>query len=188
MISAPLRIAMVLLTLPVAACGSGGGSADMRPADAHNPSICTMGSQCISGICMNSVCIGTQSTAPQAACTGNLDCQSQLCLGGLCANPTTPGEQCKADSECPSGTCSAGNCMGDGTAPVQKNCLANADCMSGICQRRQCAEPPCTADTDCTTSPNGVRCNTTTGVCGCMADADCIGSCNTTTMMCRFGN
>jgi hypothetical protein len=138
-----LLLVLPLLALPGAACSdSGTGGQDVLvTGDSIGGTRCDAGSVCESGMCMNGVCVGTQSTRPQSPCTGNLDCDSQLCLRELCANSETPGEQCEVDAECPSGTCEAGNCMGDGTAPLFMNCLTDADCESGNCDRRQCAAP-----------------------------------------------
>jgi hypothetical protein len=91
-------------------------------------------------------------------CTRNIDCRTDLCVGGTC--------RCLSNIDCPLGsTCSAGKC-----SPSQ--CTSDQDCgyveqcsggVPGACQKA------CSIDSDC--APNA---HCVSGSCqGCRSDGDC---------------
>jgi hypothetical protein len=111
--------------------------------------------------------------------------------GVYCVNRVDHGTACSVNSQCMSGTCTAGTCA---LQPVGAVCRpnTNSDCASGVCIPTTMAGGECTGTcsgpADCNsnnvqwgTCTNG-HCVTTHWTCGCTKDGDCASgqSCTTT--------
>jgi Regulator of chromosome condensation (RCC1) repeat len=68
-------------------------------------------------------------------CSGNTDCESEICHVGVCAskNPGKVGEACSKDSECRSFNCKNGFCA-QGERGLGDSCRFNVECLSGVCR------------------------------------------------------
>lgn len=128
--------------------GSGNGSPDagdglteVGGGGSTPGTACTVGTQCLSGVCSSNVCsLGAQGTP----CNTGSNCASGTCdRNGSCTPPitTTPlggvGSACTAGSQCISGVCTAGVCS-PGLQGQPCNATADCDmgytCMSGACE------------------------------------------------------
>ncbi len=112
--------------------GGGGGAA---PGVA-----CTVGSQCLSGVCNSGSCSpGAQGTP----CNVGANCVSGTCgSDGSCTAPITPaplgtvGSACTVGAQCVSGVCAAGVCNG---GLQGQPCTVTADCDLGyVCNASAC--------------------------------------------------
>lgn len=113
---------------------TGGGGANPGTA-------CTMGTQCLSGVCSGGVCsAGAQGTP----CNVGSNCVSGVCgADGSCTAPITPmplggtGAACSTGSQCVSGVCAANVCS-PGLQGQPCNATATCDlgfsCMAGVCE------------------------------------------------------
>ena len=145
------RSALLLsVALGAAACSNpdtalpGGGSGD-RP----NGSPCGDNGQCVSNICLSSVCQSSPNgmgLANGSACGGNAECASTYCVMGACQGLATAmgrvnGASCSGNASCGSGICANGVCqstdgrMGGGNGAA---CTGPSDCGSGICVGGAC--------------------------------------------------
>ncbi len=185
--------------------------------DAPAMTACTEGGEfcdgmgaCLAGSCMDSVQGGDEtdvdcggSCAPcanDAACDGDADCESALCVDGTCTACAT-SDDCGADRYCDEAMVCQGT-LANGAA-----CASDMQCGSGVCADGVCCDGACDGDcvacnlagTEgvCTPLPNdtactddGAFCNGTescqAGVCasagdpcgGADGDADCRESCD----------
>jgi hypothetical protein len=133
---------------------------------------CTKGADCIGGVCDTSgvgsskgVCAPSCSDLVQnqdeagidcggscplkcngEGCTGNNNCKSTACGGGLCRLPN--GAPCVEDAECASIRCTdaGGGAKGCAACAVGTDCKSNL-CDSGICKIESGA--PCGNNADC---------------------------------------
>jgi hypothetical protein len=79
--------------------------------------VCTLGTQCCSGVCTGGFCAApTSCAAVGQACTVNGDCCTDLCTGGFCANPA-----------------GGGICTPDAAVPVEQRALRTV-ATSGTCE------------------------------------------------------
>ncbi|MEW5852172.1 MAG: hypothetical protein AB2A00_25510 [Myxococcota bacterium] len=127
-----------------------------------NGQACGLGSECLSGNCVDGVCCN-------AACTGTCQACSAAKKGsgadGVCGNISNATDP---DNECPSTvTCNgAGACgyFGNGTA-----CSLSAQCISGNCVDGVCCNTACTGVCQaCNTAKKGSGAD---GVCGNISNA-----------------
>lgn len=150
---------------------------------------CTAGSQCALGNCVDGVCCDGTCTGKCMACAAGNKEDASMANNGKCGaakKGSNPGSQCVASSdpcgdqascsgtpgECAKGaagtscgptTCSNGAvsgkiCNGAGACVDQ----TNAQCAPYVCKGAACSSP-CTADTDCVTTPQPHYCSN--GVC-----------------------
>lgn len=112
--------------------GGGGGAA---PGVA-----CTVGTQCLSGVCNSGTCsAGAQGTP----CNVGANCVSGICgADGSCTAAITPapmggvGSVCTVGAQCVSGVCAAGVCSG---GLQGQPCNVTADCDTGyVCNAHAC--------------------------------------------------
>ncbi|MHB8418078.1 MAG: hypothetical protein ACYDCL_08375 [Myxococcales bacterium] len=144
-----MRLAALLLFLPVLACGSPGSSdggstggssgAGTFDGTAHGPDGGTVACQ------SNSDCPGPEETANFFPCAGT-SCvdDSVVCSGGMCQcqRPNVAGGQsCYDDCDCQSGACPGATgstlgtcCPSKGTGASGSVCHSPCECASDNCQ------------------------------------------------------
>ena len=112
---------------------------------------CTTGAQCPSGVCTGGYCrvpncadgvhngaetgVDCGGSSPNClrcaagqGCGAASDCQSGVCVGGLCQPPTcTDGIKNGTETDT---DCGGGSCPG---CALQRHCAAPTDCQSGVC-------------------------------------------------------
>lgn len=164
---------------------------------------CLLGSDCLDGVCTDSVCQHPTCTDQvQNGTETDVDC------GGSSCDKCATGRNCYGPGDCVSGVCGGtpptclpsscgdglkngdetdidcgGSCAGCGT---DKTCSVNADCQSGVCKSRACQSPTCTdgvkngAETDvdcgggaCSKCPTGKQCLTATDCTTGICNATC---------------
>jgi hypothetical protein len=158
-------------------CESGAQDGDETGVDcgghfcgACNGEPCTAMTDCVSNHCADNVCCNAACNQNCESCdiTGMLgsclpdpqytaDCASgQACnASGACAQ--FAGETCTSASDCAGGDCTNGTCV----HPLGAPCTSPDHCTTKFCDSFKCAS--CQNTGDC---PNGLTCNTTTGICG----------------------
>jgi len=124
--------------------GTGGGGINEGPGSGGtggsggmgiDGAMCSIGSNCLSGVCLQGVC---QKGGADAPCNTNDNCVSAMCVAGACApgNAVGAGGQCTTNSGCLSGACVNGTCDPGGQG---KPCVAAADCTSAfVCTAGYC--------------------------------------------------
>src|SRR5207249_11649415 len=68
---------------------------------------------------------------PGSTCAFNGQCDSLLCVAGLCESSKPPGSSCTSNGECSTLLCTAGVC--EGSRPNGGSCIAGSQCSSGVC-------------------------------------------------------
>jgi alpha-tubulin suppressor-like RCC1 family protein len=122
-------------------------------------SVCTAGSDCLSGVCTRGMCMA-------ASCTDRLKngTETDTDCGGASCSPCADGDACTARGDCLSGVCTDGICMAPSCTDRAKNgtetaidcggascppcadgrgCAVAADCQSGVCTGGVCAVSSC---------------------------------------------
>ena len=122
--------------------GTGGGSGSSNPSTPgliETGGNCGLGTQCLSGVCINGVCGAGASGAP---CTVNTGCISGVCMYNSCTAPSGAGgtgSACALNSECLSGSCINSVCDPGATG---QPCRATSDCTGGLsCVSGTCVVP-----------------------------------------------
>jgi hypothetical protein len=128
--------------------GSGSGSPDggdgiieVGGGGAAPGTACTMGSQCLSGVCSGGVC----STGAQGSpCNTGSNCASGVCgSDGSCTPLITPtplggtGAACSTGSQCVSGVCAANLCspgLQGQPCSASASCDMGFTCVAGVCE------------------------------------------------------
>lgn len=94
------------------------------------------------GICANSVVNGLVTGQ---ACTGNNQCNSQLCASGRCTLPCRSSGDCPAEMACGAtsvfGQAAVNVCLLRGTGTAGAACTENAGCESRLCVDGTCVAP-----------------------------------------------
>jgi hypothetical protein len=163
-----LKIITILSALFVASCGgrnSGNANGDTGAGGDADPSTCTDGSQCRSGICQGGLCVGAVECSKHSDCTSG-----QYCHFPSTPNPWTPDGTPDADGSC-SGACTNDpSCGIVGQSCIRGRCYTNIDCNppdnskdcppGEVCnqQSRTCTVPPsqCYFNEQC---PYGWQCS-----------------------------
>ena len=112
-------LAACVVFASISSCGSDVQHASRVKRDGARGSACSVGTDCRSGVCTNSVCVGNGRGAPAgSACSDGPQCASGLCVNGKCAagSALPDGSSCAKAEECSGGVCSDGVCTGDGSA------------------------------------------------------------------------
>jgi hypothetical protein len=107
-------------------------------------------------------------------CSEDQQCDDQglgqdLCVDGSCQT------SCEEDMDCDPGGTTGFTCTGGGgTYCEAPGCEEDMDCGPDlICVDGGCEFPSCEEDADCADQGPGGVCDTATGECGCMDDAEC---------------
>jgi hypothetical protein len=124
----------------------------------------------MSGTAGDSVTINIAEKGGASGCAGDYDCPSgQICVAGVCGDPTTSGCQSDADCTAPA-KCIAGKCVQPDPQGTPCSCSLSSNhctgCQTGqICVAGYCTTPPatCTNNDDC---PIGWQCQNGTCVPG----------------------
>ncbi|HAI99028.1 TPA: hypothetical protein DCL30_05900 [Candidatus Peribacteria bacterium] len=110
--------------------------------------LCDDGNSVSADACSNRCLLGAG-----LACTDPLQCETGLCLDGLCRKIGGMGDVCKMDIHCESGLCRNGVCAGLG---IGEACKTNNQCASGLCRNGVCAGlgigEACKANNQCASS------------------------------------
>ena len=98
--------------------------------------VCTTGTNCLSGECSLGRCTPGGADAP---CNSGSDCASGECTAGACApgNAVGTGAPCALGAACLSGSCVNGACEPGGQGKlcvVATDCLSGYSCTAGACQ------------------------------------------------------
>lgn len=101
--------------------------------------------------------VGGGGRAPGVACTLGTECLSGVCSGGVCSLGAQ-GTPCNTGAQCASGTCDRnGSCTTPITSTplggVGSACSVGTQCVSGVCTANVCSPglqgQPCAATADC---------------------------------------
>lgn len=154
----------------IAALAAPTGGCVVEPLKASNCLSCALGTDCMSGFCVDGECCDTDSSATCAickassglSCTLATDCASGFCIDGVCCDTECSGSctACTAaktgsgndgvcgnidhgldpDDECPSGACS-----GIGTCRSDDGvlCTTETNCLSQHCAAGVCCDSVC---------------------------------------------
>jgi hypothetical protein len=103
-----------------------------------NGTACTLGSQCVSGLCCNGFCASTCNVAVGGACTINAQCTTNICCSGVCAafacGSRVTCDTCQTAGECSNGNCNNLGLCGTGNGGANgATCSGNGNCCSGNC-------------------------------------------------------
>ncbi len=80
-----------------------------------------------------------------AACTEGSDCVSGVCQDGACVGNGTgapAGADCTGDGDCASGNCEAGECAAGAGLADGRSCTEDAECASELCEDGVCGGLP----------------------------------------------
>lgn len=163
---------------------------------------CDEDSDCVSGACVNEICVEAQGSAPVSCVDGvkNGD-ESGIDCGQACPAACENGQGCNSDADCESGrcdpdtnTCVAISCVdenknnretdvdcGGRTCPgchTGRDCIVHFDCISLSCSAQKCDDASCTdglpngKETD--VDCGGGECNGCPNRASCELDRDCL--------------
>src|SRR5215510_8335327 len=123
---------------PIEATGSLGASdagADPDQADPSDPSD-DPSEQCSEGIEQDGCNVGV---VMPATCDSDMDCESQVCIDGSCAEPTCSDSRENGDE-------TGVDCGGECAACDTSECDDDSDCDSNNCQAGSCRDAACDDD------------------------------------------
>lgn len=111
------------------------------PPCSRTGAMCTTNNDCCApNLCTSGRCQpAPMCVAPAGACTpselGNDCCPPFVCVSGHCGECLASDATCNHNSECCSGTCTAGRCA---CRPTSAHCTTPADCCSRYCVNGSC--------------------------------------------------
>jgi hypothetical protein len=109
------------------------------------------GAACCSGVCRNNLCDEPElCLGPGAACTDNLDCCTNSCVGGVCDQNLCRGVGygCTDDAECCSRICGGdGTCQVVPAGPGGDSCITLGEACTGTTAGGGCCSTNCQGNT-----------------------------------------
>jgi hypothetical protein len=161
---------LVVLTVALAACNTGGGPSASCQGDAA----CPQGTVCVQGAC------GIVKCTTSGDCASTQICSARVCMAAECdcleCQPCPVGETCQV-GKCQAEACTGADC--DSLCVTKDDCEDDQICDGGSCrpcEGDECGTPATCVDTGC---EEGKTCNQTTGLCEEPANTEPAEACGT---------